>query len=610
MASANSNVQMVDLDFNNIKTNLKKFLQSQDTLKDYNYEGSALSTLLDVLAYNTQYNAYYLNMVSNEMFLDTAIQRGSVISHAKLLNYTPRSYVAPTSTINLNFYAVTDPSVTLPKFTNFMSEPIDGVNYTFVNTDEVTVNTVNNVASFNNLQLCQGIPSRLVYQVDTATNPKYTFEIPEKSVDTSTITVTVQNSYTNTATQIFTLATDYLSLDGNSPVYFLQESLTGTYQIYFGDGIIGKLLSNGNVITISYIVTRGSASYGANNFVLMDNVSNHSTYTISPVSAASQGNEKESIDSIKFQAPKSYAAQNRAVTKEDYITIIKRNKYNIPVQAVSVWGGEESNPPKYGSIIAAIKPAGAYRLTDFQKQVLINDVIKPISVMTVLPEIVDPDYVYLIVNADILYDQKKTTLTSAQIANLVRQAVINFSNKNLNTFNSTFVIGSLIQYVQNIDNSIVAVDFDLNLQKRVVPILNNSLVYTVDFGNAIERGLGDRQVKISPSFSQYNSAGQLFENVFFEESLDFPGTLRTYYYQNNIKYILTESNATSNAGTIDYANGIVKLVNFTPSHVNSNDGLIRINAYPSIRIISSTYERIVTLDENDPLAISVNVRTQ
>ena len=229
--------------------------------------------------------------------------------------------------------------------------------------------------------------------------------------------------------------------------------------------------------------------------------------------------------------------------------------------------------------------------------------------MTVLPEIVDPDYVYLIVNADILYDQKKTTLTSGQISNLVRQAIINFSAANLNTFNSTFVIGSLIQYVQNIESSIVAVDFDLNLQKRIVPILNNSLGYTVNFGNAIERGLGDRQVKISPTFSQYNTAGELIKNVFFEESLEYPGTLKTYYYENNVKYYLTDSTETSNAGTIDYENGVIKLTNFTPSGVNSFDGLLRINAYPSIRIVSSTYQRVVTLDENDPLSISVNVRT-
>jgi hypothetical protein len=607
MAGANSNIQMVDLDFNNIKDSLKRFLQSQDTLKDYNYEGSALSTLLDVLAYNTQYNAYYLNMVANEMFLDTAIQRASVISHAKSLNYVPRSFVAPTAKINLTINNVTDSTLTLPKFTNFMSEAIDGVNYNFVNADEHTVTVVNSTATYNMLELKQGIPSNLTYQMNYATNPSATFRIPETTVDTSTITVVVQESYSNTSSQTYTLATDYLSLTDTSEVYFLQEGLDGTYEIYFGDGILGKKLVEGNIIYISYIITQGSNAADANNFVLMDSVGGFTNYTINSVQAASQGSAKETIESIKFQAPKSYAAQNRAVTKEDYMTIIKQNKSNIPVQSVSVWGGEENDPPKYGAIYAAIKPTGAYVLTDLQKKIMINDVIKPVSVMTVTPEIVDVDYVYLIVECDVLYDTKKTTFTAAQISSLVKQGIINFSEANLNTFNSTFIIGDLITYIKSLNTAIIAVDFDLFLQKRLVPKLNDASDYTISFGNPIEQALGDKQISITPSFSQFDSGGVLIENVFFEESLEFPGTLRTYYFINGVKNILTNSTATGNAGTIDYNNGIVRLVNFTPNKINSNDGLLRINGLAQSRIVSSTYSRIITLDNLDPLAITVNV---
>lgn len=607
MAGANSNIQMVDLDFNNIKDSLKRYLQSQDTLKDYNYEGSALSTLLDVLAYNTQYNAYYLNMVANEMFLDTSIQRASVVSHAKTLNYTPRSYVAPTAKINLVINNVTDPTLTLPKFTNFMSEAIDGVNYNFVNADEETVTVVSANATYTMLELKQGIPSNLTYQMNYATNPTATFRIPETTVDTSTISVVVQESYSNTSSQTYTLATEYLSLTDASEVYFLQEGLDGTYEIYFGDGIIGKKLVEGNIIYISYIITQGTNAAGANNFVLMDPVGGFTNYTITPVQAASQGSDKETIESIKFQAPKSYAAQNRAVTKDDYITIIKQNKSNIPVQSVSVWGGEESDPPKYGAIYAAIKPTGAYVLTDLQKKILINDVIKPVSVMTVTPEIVDVDYVYLILTCDVLYDTKKTTLTAAQISTLVKQGIINFSAANLNTFNSTFIMGDLITYIKGLNTAIIAVDFDLFLQKRIIPKLNDSSDYTINFGNPIEQALGDKRVSITPSFAQYDSGGILFQNVFFEESLDFPGTLKTYYFINNVKNILTNSTATGNAGTIDYTNGVVRLTNFTPSAINSNDGILRINASAQSRIVSSTYNRIITLDELDPSAITVNV---
>lgn len=602
---------MVDLDFNKIKTNLRKFLESQDTLKDYNYEGSALSTLLDVLAYNTQYNAYYLNMVANEMFLDTAIQRSSVVSHAKALNYVPKSSVAPEAIIDLTFNGVTDSSLTLPKFTNLISEAIDGVNYNFVTTDITTVNvdTANTRATFSDVSIKQGLPVNILYQVQKASNPSYTFELAESNVDLSTLTVTVQQSYSNTTTTTFTMASDYLSLTGESNVYFLQESLTGTYQIYFGDGVLGKKLPDGSIINVSYIVTQGSAAYGANNFVLMDTVGGYSNYTINSKVAASQGAEKESIASIKFQAPKSYAAQNRAVTKEDYITIIQQNKKNIPVEAVSVWGGEDNDPPRYGTIFAAVKPKGAYYLTNYQKQVLVDEVIKPVSVLTIVPEIVDVDYVYLTMVANIVYNQKKTTLSSSQISSIVKQGVISFCQANLNTFNSTFVLSNLIQYIQSLETSFVAVDFDLYLQKRIRPNTTSASDYTVKFSNPIQKGVYGKQLSILPTFAQYGIDGLLSSEVFFEESIDYPGTLRTFYYQNGIKNILVDSTATTNAGTIDFVNGVVKLTNFAPSKINSSDGLLRINAYAANRIISSSLQRVITLDENDSTAITVNVKT-
>jgi hypothetical protein len=607
MAGANSEIRITDLDFDTIKQNLKTYLKSQNILNDYNYEGSALATLIDLLAYNTQYNAYYLNMVANEMFLDTAIQRASVISHAKLLGYTPQSFTAPTAKVNITFNNVQENSLTLPKFTNFLSEAIDGVNYNFVTVDDSTVNTSNNSASFTNVELKQGIPTRITYTVDKTQNPKLMFRIPEVTVDTSTISVIVQKSVADNSTETFTLATNYLTINDESAVFFLQESTDGRYEIQFGDGILGKTLDNGNIVYISYIVTRGISSRGANNFTLTQSVSGYGNPTITPLQKASFGSNRETLDSIKFQAPKSFAAQNRAVTKDDYITIIQTNKFNIPVQSVSVWGGEENDPPKYGKIFVAVKPVGEYLLTDYQKQILVEDVIKPVSVVTVSPEIVDVDYVYLILTADVLYDPSKTTLTSAQIKTLVRNGVVTFSNQNLNTFNSVFILSDLITYVKSLNSSILAVDFDLYLQKRIIPVFNNSLDYTVKFGNVLERSLGEKALRISPSFSQYDSNVTFYENVFFEESEDYPGTLQTYYYKDETKNILTISDDTINAGTIDYTNGIVVLKNFAPTSLNSNDGLVRINAYPSKRIVSSTFDRIITLDELDPYSITVNV---
>ena len=688
MASSNTNIQIADLDFSSIKQNFITYLQSQDTFKDYNFSGSAMSVLLDILAYNTQYNSFYLNMVANEMFLDSAIQRASVVSHAKLLNYTPKSAIAPTAFINFQANGVANSSFTLPKYTNFMSQAVGGVNYNFVTTTSYTVNTANSVASISNVQLKQGNPTTYSYTVNSTTNPSYTFQIPDGNIDTSTLQVTVQQSSSNTSYTVYQQASNYLTLSSSSTVYFLQEStLSGYYEIYFGDGILGNKLSDGNIIYISYISTSGTSSTGANNFVLMDSLQGLTSYNITPLISASNGSERESIDSIKFQAPKSYSAQNRAVTKDDYITLIQQNTTGLTFDAVNVWGGEEQAIPEYGKIFVAVKPTGGYTLTDNQKSVIINDIIAPVSVLTVTPEIVDVDYIYLLFNASVLYYSKNTNLTSSQISSLVNSGIITYCNNNLNTFNSTLVIGGLINYIQSLDNSIYAVDFDLYLQKRIIPQLNVKQTYTINFNNPLEMGSGSESLQITPSFSQYDSSGNYYPTVYFEVAPDSTtnidsitvtsggsgyvnpsvtisgdGTgatasatvvngvitsitvtsggsgytqasivisdisgsgavavavirgdyanLRTYYYVNGVKNILTSYSDTSNAGTVDFANGVVTLNNFNPVSLNNTDGILRVTAYSANRIVSSSYDKIITLDSNDASAITVNVTTK
>ena len=312
MAAANSNIQLAELDFADIKQSIIDYLKSQDTFKDYNFAGSGLSVLLDILAYNTQYNAYYLNMVSNEMFLDTALQRNSINSHAKELGYTPQSAIGPTATINIVVNDITSSSVTLPKYTNFISQAIDGVNYNFVALDSSTVNVSGNTATFSDIEIKQGTASNYSFNVDTTSNPKLLFEIPDSNIDTTTLYVTVQNSGTDTTTTVYNLSDSYLSLDGTTTAYFLQAGLNGNYEIQFGDGIVGKTLIDGNIVRVSYVSTNGTAAAGANNFLLVDSVSGFTNYTIYPVVAANQGSEVESLSSIKYNAPKNYASQGRA----------------------------------------------------------------------------------------------------------------------------------------------------------------------------------------------------------------------------------------------------------------------------------------------------------
>jgi hypothetical protein len=686
MAGENSNIQVTDLDFNLIKTNLKRYLQSQTTLQDYNYEGSALSTLLDILAYNTQYQAYYLNMVANEMFLDSALQRASVVSHAKLLNYTPQSASAPKAEVNLVMNNVTDSSLTLPIFTSFLSEAIDGVTYKFVTMNSITENTnlENNTVTYNNLVIKQGEPVTLTFTYDSGANPTAIFELPDTDVDTTTITVTVQQSGSNTSTQVFTLVDDYLSLDNETTAYFLQEGNNGFYQIYFGDGILGKALTDGNVITISYIITSGTLSSGANSFVLMDTISGFSNGVVTPVLAATQGAEKETIESIKYTAPKSYSAQGRAVTKEDYIFLIQNNSGVFPIDAVNVWGGEENDPPVYGAIFVAIKPSGGFLLTQTQKAIIEEQIIKPISVLTVQPRIIDVDYTYLVINSNILYEPKLTSLTSSQLQTQVLTAIQGFARDTLNTFNSTFKLSSLISTVQAVSGSFVTNDASITLQKRIVPSLTSSTTYSLKFGTPLKKDIFGKSISATPTFQiiDTNNNNVVRDTVYLEETPSSTttvesisvlnpgfgytstpivtilgdgvgatavatvvngqinnitvtnsggnytqaivqitptdgngalasgvavlsgnqGTLRTYYFEDGVKRILN-----SNAGTVNYADGIVTLTDFNPSAINNPLGILSVQAIPTSTIISSARDKIITLDNTDPNAINVNI---
>jgi len=690
MAGANSNVQIADLDFNLIKNNLKTFMQSQTVLQDYNFEGSALSTLLDVLAYNTQYQAYYLNMVANEMFLDTAIQRDSVVSHAKLLDYVPKSAIAPSAVINIAFNNVTNPSLILPKFTRFISESIDGVNYNFVTTDSYSVNTVENTATFNAVTLKQGLPTSVNFAVDSTQNPTYTFQIPDLNVDTTTIQVTIQQSSSNASIQVFNPSTDYLVLDGSSQVYFLQEGQGGRYEIYFGDGILGQQLVDGNIVNITYVVTSGTAAAGANNFVLMSPVSGYADTTITPVSPATQGGAQESIASIKYQAPKAYAAQGRAVTNQDYQTLIQQNKLGFSFDAVSVWGGENNTPPVYGQVFVAVKPTGALTLTEVQKQRLINEVISPNSMITITPQIVDPDYVYLKVTANVLINAKKTNLSATQVQTKIQQAIYAYGQANLNTFNSTFSLSDLILSVQNSDPSIIANEINVQLQKKFNPNLTNSETYKLYFGSPLQKGVFLSGVTSSPSmtFLDLVSQSTAVNGIYLQElptdvggvksiSILNPGfnyqyaptitiqgdgigataeavitngaitainvltpgsnytsasilitpqvndttgqgalaiasltgtigTIQSYYYNaNNTKTIFNP-----NVGVIDYTNGVIQLNSFNPIQINNLLGQLTVTANPYSSIVSSTYNRIITIDPYDPSAITVNVTVQ
>ena len=513
-------LRVTELDFDTIKTNLKSFLRQQDTFSDYDFEGSGLSILLDVLAYNTHYNAYYLNMVANEAFLDTALLRESAVSHAKTLGYIPHSKRSATATITFtaNSATTTDGTLTVPEGYSFLSDQIDGKSYNFVVLEDTTV-TKSNTSQyvFKDLAINEGQIVTNQFGYVESSNPKSIFTLPDKNIDTTTIKVVVQPNLANTTTSTYSKVNDVLSVNNTSEVYFLQENRDGNFEIYFGNDSVGRKLNDGATITVSYLVTNGTASNKANNFVqkssLTDSNGEDTTLTITPVSAASGGSDKESVDSIKFSAPNQFTTQNRLITIKDYETTILRE---VPqVESISVWGGEDNIPVVYGKVFISLKPKNNFFISETEKKRIIDDIIKPKAVIGLDAEIIDPDFTYILLTNNVKFDRRKTTLSDAALKTAVKNSIIGFNTSSLNTFSSTFSLSKLSKAIDDTDkNAIIGSETTVRLQKRIKPTIGTDK-YTIDFGEKLERGTTTQKLT-SSQFGSFDAGGTA-RTVSFEE---------------------------------------------------------------------------------------------
>lgn len=518
MPAANTHLKVSETDFLSIKSNLKEFLRSQSEFSDYDFEGSAMNILLDALAYNTHYMAYYLNMTANEMFLDSAQLRNSILSHAKMLGYTPRSRTGAVAYVNVLATPPagnTQSTLTIPKYTQFISEAVDSVNYNFVTLDSYTSTKSDGAFAYSNVAIKEGEVITFQFTQDQ-NNPRQRFRIDSESIDTDTISVVVQASQSNTSQQIFELSDDLTELNSNSSVYFLDETDDGSYTIYFGDGIFGKRLANGNIIQITYLDTNADAANKANVFTIANPIGAVSNITVTTVTSASAGADKESLEEIKFRAPIHYTTQNRAVTKNDYSLLLKRDYPNI--ESLSIWGGEEYEPPQYGKVFISMKPKSGYVFTDVQKNAIINDIIRNRSVMTVTPEIVDPDYLFLKFTISVYFDPKKTTRTADEIKTLVRQTVLDYRDSNLNTFNSVFRNSKLQYLIDQSEKSITSCDVDVYMIKQVTLVNGVTQNYDINFFSPLHRG-GLQEHMVSRPTVTVRDNSDIEREVFFEEVL-------------------------------------------------------------------------------------------
>ena len=514
-------LRVTELDFDTIKNNLKAFLNQQSEFTDYDFEGSGLNILLDILAYNTHYNAYYLNMVANESFLDTAILRDSVISHAKTLGYTPHSTRASVATINFTANSATSTSgtLTLPAGFGFLSNQIDSKPYNFVVLEDTTVTKANSTYYFQNLEIYEGQLTTYRFTHNSASNPKQVFTLPDANIDTTTIKVQVAPSSGNTQLTVYNLVSDILDVGVSSEVYYLQENKSGKYQIYFGNDAVGKSLPDGAIVNVTYLRTNGTAANKANNYVATSGISDSlaesiTSFVIDPVSPAAGGAVRESVDDIKFGAAAQFTTQNRLVTVKDYESYLKKNYPSI--DSLSVWGGEEENPPTYGKVYISLKPKENYFISETEKQRIIDEIISPKAIVAVSAEIRNPEYLYLLVENYVEYDKKKTSSTPEAIKTSIRNAILVYRNTNLNKFDSTFVLSKLQDYIDGVDlNAITGSETVLRLQKRFEPTLGASTTYTINFNALLHRGTTTNKLT-SSEFRIYDVEG-VIRTVLFEE---------------------------------------------------------------------------------------------
>ena len=546
-------LNIAELDFDTIKTNLKDYFGSQSEFTDHNFDGSAISVLLDILAYNTHYNAYYLNMLASESFLDSAQLRDSVVAKASMLGYVPKSTRGAQAYVNLSITASDSPaSITIDKDTQFTSS-VNGTAYTFATANSVVVTPVGGYYIANTVLLRQGVPLTFKYTVNTA-NTEQKFLLPNANTDMNTLVVSIQESASDTNTSVYAVASDITTVNATSNVYFVNEHSSGQYRVQFGDSVLGRKPITGNIVLLKSLVSEGTDTNGANTFSAASTVGGYSTVAVTTSSAAIGGLDKETIESIKFNAPKTYEAQNRAVTTQDYKKLVEDSVAGL--DTVAVWGGQDDATPKFGTVFVSAKPTGADALSESQKA-LIKAALTDYNIVAITPEVVDPDLISLIFSLTVKYDSRLTTKSSGIIASSVIDTIQNYKTNNLNKFSSIFRYSVLSQKIDVTDSAVLGNLLTLTAKKSIVPSTTANNSYTVSFNNAIYNPSTTYEGAVSTSaFSFTDAAGTVYSTSYLD---DLNGVMRVFYYSGSAKVIVENT-----AGTVAYSNGHITLTSFKP----------------------------------------------
>ena len=603
-----SNLNVTELDFNQIKDNLKNFLKQQSEFNDYDFDGSGLNILLDVLAYNTHYNAMNAHFSLNEAFLDSAQIRGNVVTRAKLLGYVPRSALSPRAVVNIsvNVSAIDGEkptTLTLPRGAK-LNTLVDGVEFQFVVLNSSQATLSGTIYTFSNVTVVEGTLRSLKYRVDNdIENQK--FQLSDKDADTSTLRVRVQETQGSTAFEVYTKFESLKGVDATSKVYFLQENPSGFFEVYFGDGVTGYKPINDNIITVDYVKTKGNESNGASVFKMVDQVgvvadfetSNPTLFTvandgITTTTNAAGGVEQESSESIRFNAPLTFISQDRAVTSQDYGAIIKKNFSNI--DSIATWGGEDQAIPDFGRAYVAIKPLLAEKLTDDEKTEIKDAILKGKNVVSITPEIVDPSFTRLELDVAFKYNPNLTDRTSAELTTLVKDIISDFNFNNLNKFDGVFRHSQLTNDIDSADPAILNSSVRPRMFQNITPLTdvdgnittqNHSLTFA---GKFLNRGANTKHLITSSAFKLNSS--DTSDHFFGDMPID--GTTLTR--KVIVFKVVDGANVTvvADAGLINIENGTITLNNFLPT-TNAN---IRISVIPNSLDIAPRREQLLTID--------------
>lgn len=594
MAVKSSNLQITDLDFDNIADNLKNYLKGQEQFKDYNFEGSSMSVLVDLLAYASHIGAVNTNIAASELFLDSAQIRKNVVSRAKDLGFVPASEACSSAFINLEMKNVrnadgTSPTTTqmqLPRGTNFVTV-YDGSSYNFVVTSTKRPTQNGTSYNYNNVEIVQGTYASDSFIFDNQfANPK--FVLSNERVDKGRMIVSVTS---NGVSETYALSTGISNITTESKVYYAQENEEGYVEIYFGDGTLGKALSDGDIIDVTYIIVDQLHANGASQFVLNGTINGFSNSLVSNVSKASGGAEKESIESIKFKATKFYTSQNRLVTLNDYKA--KVQEYYPNADAVAVWGGEDNDPPEYGKVFVALKPQNSDYLSDTEKT-LVKSKLNALNMLTVRPQIVDAEIVKILITCVFKYNENATDLSIGELEAIVNTAIQNFDTTNLNNFDAIFRHSNLLKAVDDSNTSILSNTCNIRLRKRKDILVNETKGYTVTFGNSLYNPHSGHNAMSGgvTSTTGFYVSGDTVNVQYFDD--DGTGNLRRYYLSGS-----TRIYQDSAAGIVDYAIGKITInaVNIT-STVNT-DSSIDFTVIPSGNDVVATRGNLVDISSED-----------